>query len=163
MKSYIISVILTAVGAFVAVKLSPDGRGGTFSPYVRLISSLALICVMISPITSLLSCDVEASVEDIMSKIELESYGFYESGMTVSLSKINASTLSNVLSEKICEKFDLERDNVSVEVKYTVTPEKTEYNKILVLLSGKAIFKNPREIENFVYEICNISCDCALK
>ena len=162
MKEYIISVSLTAIVAMIASAVTPTIKRGEIAPYVRLVSSFVIICVIISPFTVLSSCDLKADADSFISKLELNSSDFYEKITAETLSKLNAIQLSSALTSAICEKFEIEADDVTVEIQYTVSNEKTEYSRILVLLYGKAIFKDSQRIEKYINELCEIECDCAV-
>ena len=163
MKSYVISVALTAIAATLAIHISPHGKGSAFLPYIRLVSSLVLISVVILPLSKLRSCEVENAVGDFLDSLPLPEYEFYESEMLISLSAMSATQLESALKAVICEKYGIESDDISVFAEYTVNSERTEYSRVLVLLSGKAIFKNAGDIEDFVKELCGVKCDCAIE
>jgi hypothetical protein len=54
MKEYIISLITAALLASLIGLLSPQGEGGGLSRHLRLLTSLFLLCVLLSPAVDLL-------------------------------------------------------------------------------------------------------------
>lgn len=162
MKDYIISVCLTAIVSALAVFLTPVAKKGDLLPYVRLVSSFAIICVIISPLPYLASCDPSDKAESIINDLELPDESFYEEITYKSLSKLNAAHLEAAVSDAVCQKFKIEPADLKVKVQYNITNEQTEYTRILILLYGKAALKNPIQIEKYVTEISDLPCDCAL-
>ena len=162
MKEYIISVSLTAVVAMIASALVPTVKRSELAPYVRLVSSFVIICVIISPLSKLTSCDPKASTDSFISSIKAQHPDVYEQSTYSALSKLSALQLSAALSNDICERFDIDASDLKLELQYTVNGDKAEYSHILVLLYGKAIFKNPAEIEKYVSGLCSVKCDCAI-
>ena len=162
MKEYIVSVCLTAIVSSVAVLVTPTLKKGELSPYVRLVSSFVLICVIISPLTNIAPCDPESKIDSFIDGLDLPDDNFYESGTLDALSKLNATCLEAAVRDALCQKFSLDETDIKIEAQYSFTEEKTEYTRILVLLHGKAVLKDPKQIEKYVTEISGIHCDCAL-
>ena len=154
---------MTSVAAFVTVYLSPEGKNGTLSACTRLVSTLALICVIVSPLNALKDCDSKIGTDDFLSGIDFPTNADCDALMTDKLSSLNAAQLELSLSTLICQRFGIGEADVEVNVEYSVTDSKTEFSRVLVLLSGKGIFKDPRSIEEYVYGLCRVPCDCALK
>ena len=162
MKDYIISVCLTAIVSAIAAFLTPTSKRGELLPYVRLVSSFVIICVIISPLPRLASCDPSGAAESFIEGLELPDESFYEENAYKSLSKLNAAYLEAAIGDAVCQKFGIDGQCLTVKAQYDITNEQTKYTRILVLLHGKAVLKDPRQIEKYVTEISSIPCDCAL-
>ena len=165
MRTYIYSIVcMAAVGGIVLI-VSPDGIRSGIKKHMRLICSLCMLCVMISPIGEILN-----GINDIGNKIndsdeDEQLHGIYESiyesksdeGYNESIGKSVKAELNKKMSvpEKECR--------VSVEFSDTDQDGFREPRKITVILSGSSVFMNPRQVERFVAEKFGCECVCAIE
>lgn len=158
MGEYLISVIgASLVGGVITAALPDSGGGGALKKYVGFIASLCVLCIIIAPAVRTLDavseffgggldgwlCEYEQSYED-------EYYGYL-----VSYGRENAE---DGVRELICREFSIDSEDCHVSTDVSESNGVLRLDRIRVMLSGSAIFKNPYEIEKYLTEI--FECEC---
>lgn len=154
MKSYLYALILVSLAAAIAGILSPEGEKGGILKHIRLLSSLLLICILILPIQSGISylfalqggdiplpdwTDIpEGDREELQNQLDLVSKDYF----------------AKTLTARLENQFSI----ASGEVRCMVKWESEKPILVTVVLSGKAIWKDPDAIEAFVSGL--VGCDC---
>ena len=163
MKVYIISIVAVSVLASVTVLLAPEGKNGSISKHLRLLSSLCILAAISDPIISFSKSLFSSSPGDIT---ELFTEGIDESDSESvffeSISEFSASQLNLELVRLISEKFSIDSDDISVKSSYKTSDSGISFSSVTVKLSGLAIFKDPRDIEGFVTALTGLPCRCEI-
>ena len=164
MKAYILSVVGASLAAALIILLTPDGKGGGILKHVKLLTSLALLCVIINPFLSFVKSLSETNFDNFKDEIlkDVNESDPYESILYESLSKMSADELKKELKNRISENFGIDVGNLEVNAEYTIEENTVSFKRITVILSGGAIFKNPYDIEAYVKELTGIECKCLL-
>lgn len=162
MKIYILSIVGAALLCAAVTSLSPDGKEGGILKHVRLLTALALLCVIIGPLVSFVGTLTDADFNNIVDIPTDDLYGQGERIFIEKLSKMNADSLGNEIQKRLVSEFDLDENDVSVRVNYEASDEGVRFTRVLVTLSGKAIFRSPYEIEAYVTGVTGLACDCVL-
>ena len=58
----------------------------------------------------------------------------------------------------LCQEFEIAEDNIRAHVEWTDSENGLRPQKVTLLLSGKAIWKNPARMEEYVSSL--LECDC---
>ena len=163
-KTYILSVIAVSLTAAAVSIFCPNGKGGGILKHLKLLTSLALICVIISPIVSLVKSLSDSSIDKFKDNIigSISEGGDYESIFFKSLSDTSASELEKEIKKRICEAFQIDESNIEINAEYAVENDTVSFKRITVTLSGEAIFKSPYDIEDYVRTLTGIDCKCLL-
>lgn len=163
MKVYILSVVTVSIVASALVLLAPEGKGGSVSKHLRLLTSLCILAVISDPLISFSKSILSSSPKDMthlltdgLDQIDSEAV-FFES-----ISEFSASQLNERLKALICERFSVDSDDIFITSSYTATDEGVLFSSVTVKLSGIAIFKNPRDIESFVTALTGLPCRCEI-
>ena len=157
-KTYILSIFATALLITVVDILTPSGTGGGLSKHLKLVTSLVFVCVLISPTVSLVQrlgefangnweFDMEGDIED-----------HYSSQLQDALDNASREYFEGMLVQTLCEEFEILEDDIRIHVEWEGKNENLRPQKVTVVLSGKAIWKNPTKIEEYVSSLLN--CDC---
>ena len=157
-KAYIISIFATALLITVVDILTPAGSGSGLSRHLKLVTSLVFVCILISPTVSFVErirefangnweFDIEGKVED-----------HYSSELQDALDNASKEYFGEMLKGTLCEEFEIVEDDLRVRVDWIGDGENLHPKKVTVILSGKAIWKNPAKIEEYVSSLLN--CDC---
>ena len=157
-KAYMISIFATALLITVVDILAPTGTGGGLSRHLKLVSSLVFVCILISPTVSLAQrlgefangnweLDIEGDIED-----------HYAEQLQNALDDASREYFAGMLTKTLCEQFDIIEDDIRVHVEWIGEGENLRPKKVTVVLSGKAIWKNPAKIEEYVSTL--LDCDC---
>lgn len=167
MKTYIYSLILVAVLAALVEMLLPDGQEGRMSGHIRLITGMCILLALLPPLRQgvlFLGDLADGSYElTLPDGAEAQGEAGYESVFDGYLSDISRKQTEAWAYEVLSEVFGISKENVRV----TVTASAGEGNvpvleNIHVVLSGKAILKNPHEIEAYIAARLGCPCDVSV-
>ena len=163
MREYIIGLLALAVCCAVVELLSPEGEGGGIARHIKLMTGLCLLCVLATPIVSLLraGADLPARLEAALSDwlaIREEADRDFSDLFREEWEQLDLSLASQTVVGMLREKFDIADGDVSVEV--LLDEEQTRISCVRVALSGRAIWQNTHEIEAFIGE--TLGCECII-
>ena len=65
----------------------------------------------------------------------------------------------SMLTETLCKEFEIIEDDIRTHIEWSGEGEDMRPQKVTVVLSGKAIWKDPAKIEAYVTSL--LGCDCA--
>lgn len=164
MKAYILSVVGVSLIAAMLILLTPDGKGGSLGKHIKLLTSLALLCVIIKPFLSFAKSLSDTNIDKFKDSIleGTETGGLYEGIFYESLSDMSADKLEKELKDIISKKFGIDNEDININAEYRIEENSVSFVRINVILSGGAIFKSPYEIEAYVKELTGIECKCSL-
>ena len=156
MGEYILGVVGAAFCVGILEELLPSEFGSRV--YLRLLTGLCLLAIMLAPIGKSLAGLSELWGE--LSLIEEEQENEYE--------RILRENLGEAVKEKLCEavKCDL-ADRFGVKNKRTEIGIKLDgdgalsVSRLIITLKGSDILKNPYEIEEYFGEL--LSCECIVR
>ena len=158
-KAYTISIFATALLITVVDILAPTGNGGGLARHLRLVTSLVLVCILISPTVAL----VEKLGELANGEWELgdnsQTQEGYNEQMQHALDNASKEYFEEMLTQTLCEQFDITEGDIRTHVEWVGDTTDLRPQKVTVILSGKAIWKNPAKIEEYVSSL--LECECA--
>ena len=155
-KTYILSIFATALLITVVDILAPSGGGTT--KHLKLICSLVFICVLVSPTVSLAQRLKEFANGNWEFEMEGDVEDHYSSELQNALDNASLAYFEGMLKQTLCEQFEIVEDDLRVNVEWSGEGEKLRPQKVTLLLSGKAIWKDPAKMEGFVSSL--LDCDC---
>ena len=165
MRAYIYSVVCVAAIGGIALMVSPDGMRSGIKKHMRLICSLCMLCVMISPVSELLN-----GIRDIGDEIgdsgeEDRLHGIYESIYEEKNEEVYRDSIGKTVKDQLYENLSVPSDECRVSVEFSDTDGDgiREPRKITVILSGGSIFKDPRRVEALVSKKFGCECVCAIE
>lgn len=158
MGEYLMSVIGAAlIGGVVTAALPDSGGGGALKKYVGLIASLCVLCIIIAPAMNALGAvsdffdgGLDGWLEEHEQDYEDKYYGY--------LASYGRDNAEEGIRDLICEEFSIEPENCHVSAEVSENDGKLRLDRIRVILSGSAIFKNPYEIEGYLGDL--FECEC---
>ena len=159
MKNYLLTLIAASLVAVLIGILSPDGERGGIAKHMKLLTSLFLVCVLISPLQSGI-VGLQKLMNGELSLPELDSTQQEDhlQQMEDILNGASVNYFCDMLTETLEQNFSIENGSVRCLVEWEQTGETLTPTRVTVVLSGKAIWKDPRQIEAFVSEL--LGCDC---
>ena len=164
MKDYLIEIIIISITVGLLELIAPDSV--STKKYTKIIGSLVVLCVIITPIGKLVNILDGNLLSQIKDSIILDSE-FEKNDYSEILSEYLYEHSLQEYKSKIAEILDDEFDIPEHEQEITVFTSKNEngitVNKIQILLSGKSIFKNPYEIEARISELTKSKCLVLIK
>ena len=159
-KTYLLSIFATALLITVVDILAP---GGGLSKHLKLVTSLVFVCILISPSLAFTERLKDFANGDWELAIEGDMEEHYSSELQNALDDASKEYFENMLELTLCKEFDIAEDNLRVAVEWIGDAENLRPGKVTVILSGKAIWKNPAKIEEYVTSLLGCACVSAIE
>lgn len=157
MREYLMSIITAALIVGLVGALVPEG--GDLHRYVTFAGSLCVLILLISPITRVLGFVGELTDGGIDLPLE-NSTEQYEEQFLQYITSLGNESIATELAGMICERFDIAEQECHVKVDTYEAQGEMAIGRVTVILSGKAIFRDPYEIEQYITDL--IGCECAV-
>ena len=155
MKAYLLSLLAAAFLSAAVGILSPDGGIGK---HVRLASALLVLCLLASPLPRFIESLRSFSLTDALSLGKSASDPFAERSEEA-LDAASRAYFVRMLSQKIAGEFSLPADSIECAVRWA---EDGSPETVTVLLSGKAVWADPRKLETYVSDLLGCPCTTAI-
>ena len=160
MDGYVLTLIGAAMISALVGVLAP---AGSTAKYVKLITSLFLICVLISPVKGLIVglrelIDGELSFSQEQEEAE-EDFRLQTEALTNETAKLY---FTDMLTDRILSRFSISPDELRCAVDWS-TDSAPMPTRITVFLSGRAIWQDTHAIEAFVTELIGVPCQSAIE
>lgn len=165
MKTYLITLVSASLFATLVGILSPSGDKGGISKHMKLLTSLFLVCVLISPLQDAikgLHTILDGSAE-LPWLEESQDENLYEQEMNEALEGASTSYFTQMLTQMLETQFAIATGDVRCQVQWKTENETLTPVRVTVILSGRAIWKDPQKIENFVSELLGCECVSAIE
>lgn len=161
MKDYFFTLIGASLCVMMISLLAPPGGS---SKYVRLLTSLFLICVIISPVGGWIE-----KIQNLADGgIPLPEWGdsndeHAKEEMQNTLHSASKDYFLQSLTQMLEEKFSISAGEIHCNAVWREAEDgQIRPKEIHVLLSGRAIWNDPKRIESFIYELLGCSCIIAV-
>lgn len=128
---------------------------------LKAVICLTLICIIASPITNFLSSLLNNDLPEFSTDSIYNENACMEI-MNRKLSEYSASALENELCKHLCVHFGIKENNLDISVDHHIENGGVVFDRVLVCVSGSAIFKDPKEIEKYITNLCGLDCDCVI-
>ncbi len=161
MKEYVFSLVCISLIAAVFGILCPHDAVGQKS--VRFLISIVIISIIFLPPSrwgELVNEDYFAQLEEM-----LDSYGdgANSSDFAEGFQKYGTDYVNAEIKKDICKRFEIAESNCRAIATVNMKDGALCLEKITVILSGKAIWKDPHAIEDYVGEIYGCTGSVALE
>ena len=157
-KTYMLSIFATALLITVVDILAPSGAGGGLSKHLKLVLSFVFVCVLISPTVSLAEHLFEFANGNWEFGIEEDIENHYAEELQNALDDASRDYFEGMLTQTLCKEFEIAEGDLRTHVAWNNDGENPRPQKVTVILSGKAIWKNSAKIEEYVSSL--LDCDC---
>ena len=157
-KVYMLSIFATALLITVVDILAPSGTNGGLSKHLKLMTSLVFVCILISPTVSLAERLGEFANGNWEFDIEGDIENHYAEELQNALDDASQDYFEGMLTKTLCEQFEIAEDDIRTHIEWSGEGENLRPQKVTVILSGKAIWKNSAKIEEYVSSL--LDCDC---
>ncbi len=164
MEAYVISVIAASLIATVIGILTPRGERGGIAAHVKLLTSLFMICVLVSPLKGVIQRIEELSSgdwRDLFGEVAVEED--YRAQMEHTMQEASTEYFTQMLTQALESQFDMQSGTVRCCVEWSPDSENLHPTRVTVILSGASIWKNPHAIESFVTELLDCTCVTAIE
>ena len=158
MQEYLLSLLIVSIAIALVQLLAPNATAS----HVKLICSLIFICVLASPLPQFLKKLPELSKEILNITNQPSSDNEYEEIMNDALENASKTYLAQALTSLLVERFSIPAGEVRCAIQWSGDGT-AEPQKVTVILSGSAIWKNPDPIEAAVTELLGCPCVTAIE
>lgn len=159
MKNYLLTIILVSICIGLADIISPSEKG--INKYTKAIGVLIILCVIISPISKVIKNIDESFFDKLRDDLSInddDTQNKYEDILISYLNNFSISEINAQIKNILNQEFTIPNEECEVIIISDQAGEKLSISKIQILLSGKSVFKNPYEIENYFSNL--LKCDC---
>lgn len=157
MNEYILTALGVAFAAAAVTALAPEGKGGGLSRHIKLLTSLALLCTLISPLLSFAGRLSELAKNPPSFSVGADAY---EDLLREKLNDAGAADAAALIKDDLCTSFGIREGNITVEVRSDPDADVFTIISVRVFLSGAAITVSPYEVEARVNELTGATCIC---
>lgn len=150
MKEYLLGLFVLAVCCSVVELL---GTKGALAGHIKLMSGLCALCVMIAPISNLVSEGLHLPelfdnwTQEFLDSLE-NGEQEYEERWQEEGERLDIDLAQQTVAGMLCQRFSFQIEDCRVEI--TPDASKTGIQELRVALSGKAIWANTHEIREYV-------------
>ena len=157
MKEYLLSLLSAAFAISLVGILAPNGTQSS----IKLLSALFFLCVIAAPLPQWLSALPER-IEEITSSDPSKTDEDYKQQAADTLNAASKAYLAQMLTQFLEERFSIPTGEVRCAIQWAAG-EEARPEKITVILSGSAIWKNPNDIETAVTQLLGCECVTAIE
>ncbi len=158
MKEYVMTLTLTVALCSLSLILTPEGEKG-IGGYTRLVASLCILSVTISPVASFIESLYELDISSFVSG-NSQNKEIFEEIYGDMLCEANEKDISEGIEELLCRDFSISRNDIRAYAELYLSGEEYKLRRVTISLSGGAIAKNPHEIKEYVTTL--LSCECEI-
>ena len=131
---------------------------------MKLLSALLLVCVLAAPIKSGIEglrglLDGSHPLPDLSDPPK----DAYRDQMNEALDQASTSYFADMLTQMLETQFSIQTGDLRCQVDWVRREDRLSPSRVTVILSGKAIWKDPAEIERFVSELLDCECVSAIE
>lgn len=169
MNGYVYSVVCVAAACGIVCIVSPEGVRSGIKKHLKLVCSLCLLSVLISPIAELMdgmSHIIDGGGESIFGEVDkTELRESYESIYDKYIDGGYGDNVGQAAKEMLYEKFGIPEEECRIQVEFA---DKNgdgvrEPFRMVVILSGRSMFREPESIRSFLTESFDCQCECAIE
>ena len=158
MKSYLLSLFGACVVAILAEMILPERA----EKFFRLITSLFLVCVLIAPLPRAARA-IQKITRDLFSQAqEEETLDRYNEEMQATVDEASRTYFVQMLTATLCERFNIKSSDLTCSVTWDQEGEPS-VERVTLILSGSAIWKDPEPMEEFVSGLLGCECVSAIR
>ena len=159
MQTYLLSLLGGALAAALVGILAPEGA----SRHIRLVSSLFLICVLVAPLPKAIG-SVSSWFEELEEAADAGESGGddYAAQLETAMESASRSYFAQSLTQMLEQRFSIPAGEVRCTVRWQ-QDEELRPERVTLVLSGSAIWKNPAEMEEFVTGLLGCECVTAIE
>lgn len=157
MKEYLLSVLAAALAISLIGILAPNGSQSA----LKLLSALFFLCMIAAPLPQWLSA-LPKRIEEITTPPQNTAEQDYQQQATDALNAASKAYLAQILTQFLEEKFSIPTGEVRCAIRWAEGEEALP-ERVTVILSGSAIWKNPKDIEAAVTNLLGCECVTAIE
>ena len=153
MKTMILGLFGVSLAAAMAELLLPDREGRGVKLSLRMLTSLAVLLVIVSPLAKLFGGDYRLELDTLSGEDEQTLTQAYTTVFEKAVAEGSETLLCEGVLDFLHKEYGIDEKNATVRALFN---DKGELQAVLVTLSGSALLKNPDEIDKALTE--KLSC-----
>ena len=161
MKSYLLTLLFTSLVIAMVNLLTPHGERGGTEKHMKLLTSLLLLTLLVAPLGNAVTGLREWINGSLLPPWAENKAEEFESEVQEELHAASKKYFTEMLTQTLEKSFEIETGNIRCSVIWKKDESAPE--KITVILSGKAIWKDPKEIREFVSQLTACECTVAIE
>lgn len=156
MRAYVVGLFALSVCCAIVELFSPEGEGGGVARHIKWLSGICLLCVLWVPLSNLMAGGKQVpdrifdAVEEWLDGGE-DAQKEYDQYWKEQQEQLDLSYAGEAIREVLCRQFEQETSNITVGIETDETGERLAL--IRVGLSGKAIWLDTHQLEDFIQEM----------
>ena len=156
MKEYLLLLLGVSLLSGIVSILAPDGK---LKRYIRLLTGLVVLCILIRPALSLLK-SVENGISGAEGSGREESASVYDDIYNNNLKEAGEREVSERLKNKIIENFDIKEESIDVKTKFVLENDRYRVSTVWLTIRKGAISTDPRKLVEYVEKL--LDCQCVI-
>lgn len=163
MGEYFSSIIAVSLLCGVIEALAPHTSG--LDRHVRRIGLLIILCIALSPLSDLIGSISDGLLDDLKNEIsgKDEMSEDYRERLNEYLNNYSAELLKGELYGILSERFSIPQEECEIILEPEYANGQYCVAKVVILLSGGSIFKNPYNIEDYIADLLSCKCEVLIK
>ena len=163
-KECFLSLIIVLISAGLINIFAPEGKG-KMDKYVKYTVSLAVLAALCIPLKPAIKFVASLAEKDVnIENYIIGEYSEYTDKTNKLIISENSEKICEGIKKTLFEKFEIPEHECDVELE---TKKNTEcvvnVTKINIFLSGYSLWKDPREIEKYIYGLVNCACEVSVR
>ena len=164
MNAYLITLLAASLLTILVTRIAPDGERGGISKHVRLIASLFLICVLLSPIQALIRELPRLLEGDWLPNADTTtSDDAYKQRLEDAINQASKDYFTDMLEQTLCTELSVTQADLRCRVRWETDVQTPKPASVTVLLSGGAIWKDPTQIRTLVSSLIGCPCEVVIE
>ena len=166
MKAYLLTLLATSLIVALIGYLTPEGERGGLSKHIGLLSGLCLLCVLIAPLGNALTEVREALDGNLIlpwEDSESESNSLGRDQLQAALDEAGDAYFTEMLTQTLEREFAIPSGELRCVAFWEHEEKGPRLQKVTVLLSGSAIWRDTAAIEAFVSNLLGCPCTSAIE
>ena len=161
MKTYLLSLFGASFAAALVTLFVPDGSGGGVSKHIKLLCSLFLLAVIVAPLPSAIR-ELQSLPDRIPESGNNDPSALPEN-VQKALDESSKAGFARSLTQLLENRFSIPAGEIRCVIRWDDSNDRATPEKITLILSGSAIWKDPDLLEEFVTELLGCACETALE
>lgn len=156
MKEYLLILLGVSLLSGIVSILAPDGK---LKRYIRLLTGLVVLCVLIRPALSLLKSAGDG-IFDTGEAGREESVSAYDDIYNNNLKEAGEREVAKRLKDKIIKEFDVGEESIDVKAEFVSENDRYRVSTVWLTIRKGAVSTDPRKLVEYVENL--LDCQCVI-
>ena len=160
MTTFVYGLMLVGVSATLAEWLTLGGEGSAMKGHLRLVIGLCVLVACIYPLGEGITYLKNLALGDLQVNLpsQNQNHEDYQHMFDQYLSDTGGQEIKDWVEDTMSQVFGIDKDLCEVLVEMDTSQGIPQVTEVYITLRGKAVFKNPHQIEAYIAS--HLSCVC---